>query len=96
MLEWLSDSKASWLYTGLFSDIERLKPEQLFDMDFLAAGLYAADRTGEGAGPRHARGREAVLRAACTVHGWGTSHNACTSVALIKCPRKVTRQGRQQ
>ncbi|KAG2489618.1 hypothetical protein HYH03_011898 [Edaphochlamys debaryana] len=46
VLEWLLDSKASWLYTGLFSDVERLRPEALFDMDFLAAGMAAADRTG--------------------------------------------------
>ncbi|KAG2448232.1 hypothetical protein HYH02_006817 [Chlamydomonas schloesseri] len=46
VLEWLLDSKASWLYTGLFSDVERLRPEALFDMDFLAAAMAAADRTG--------------------------------------------------
>ncbi|GLC69880.1 hypothetical protein PLESTF_000890900 [Pleodorina starrii] len=46
VLEWLSDHRASWLYTGLFSDVERLRPEALFDMDFLAAGLAAVDRMG--------------------------------------------------
>eukprot|EP00198_Chlamydomonas_reinhardtii_P002517 XP_001691853.1 predicted protein [Chlamydomonas reinhardtii] len=29
VLEWLQDAKASWLYTGLFSDLERLRPEAL-------------------------------------------------------------------
>ncbi|EFJ42867.1 hypothetical protein VOLCADRAFT_119275 [Volvox carteri f. nagariensis] len=46
VLEWLLENKASWLYTGLFSDVERLRPEALFDMDFLAAGLAAVDRMG--------------------------------------------------
>ena len=47
-LEWLRDSGSTWLFTGLFSDVERLRPEGLMNMDFLAATLYAAEHNGEG------------------------------------------------
>lgn len=45
-LEWLAEGGATWLYTGLFSDMERLRPEAMLSMDFLAAAVYAADRAG--------------------------------------------------
>lgn len=46
VLDWLRERKAGWLYGGLFSDVARLRPEAMFDADFLAAALYAVDRTG--------------------------------------------------
>ena len=46
VLEWLREGRASWLLSGLFSDIERLRPEAMVDADFLAAAIYAVERTG--------------------------------------------------
>lgn len=37
----------TWLLSGLFSDIERLRPEAMFDVDLLATAMYCADGQGE-------------------------------------------------
>lgn len=46
VLDWLREQKVTWLLTGLFSDVERLKPDSLFSSDFLAGAMYSADRSG--------------------------------------------------
>jgi len=46
VLDWLRELKAGWLYAGLLSDLDRLRPEAAFDADFLAAALYCVDRMG--------------------------------------------------
>ncbi|KXZ56979.1 hypothetical protein GPECTOR_1g884 [Gonium pectorale] len=89
VLEWLLANQASWLYTGLFSDLERLRPEALFDMDFLAAGLAAVDRTGanmavevmHGEREREARLHDSVIlaRTARSASAAGGSASAASS-----------------
>ncbi|GIL86770.1 hypothetical protein Vretimale_15639 [Volvox reticuliferus] len=85
VLEWLLEKKASWLYTGLFSDVERLRPEALFDMDFLAAGLAAVDRMGANMAVEVAMGereREARLHDSLVLarlpRQAGSAGGACT------------------
>eukprot|EP00798_Chlamydomonas_sp_ICE-L_P012618 gene12618-15846_t len=46
VLEWLRETNSNWLMTGLFCDVDRLRPEALFDTDFLTAAMYAVDRGG--------------------------------------------------
>eukprot|EP00798_Chlamydomonas_sp_ICE-L_P002355 gene2355-8663_t len=46
VIEWLNESNTTWLTTGLFCDIERLRPEGMLDADFLAAAMYATERGG--------------------------------------------------
>ncbi|GLI69288.1 hypothetical protein VaNZ11_013871, partial [Volvox africanus] len=85
VLEWLLENKASWLYTGLFSDVERLRPEALFDMDFLAAGLAAVDRMGAnmavevtmGEREREARLHDSLVLARLPRQA-GSTGDACT------------------
>ncbi|KAJ9515538.1 hypothetical protein QJQ45_021643, partial [Haematococcus lacustris] len=69
VLEWLRGLKVSWLYAGMFSDVERLRPQALVDADFLAAAMHAADRQGcnmavevmMGENERDVRGQDSLV-----------------------------------
>lgn len=46
VLTWLDEQNTSLISTGLFSDVQRLRPDALVDVEFLAAALFCSERTG--------------------------------------------------